>query len=75
MQTRLDTDLEEEQDDGDLGEEERLGIHLIQAEHRRADDDAPEDLANNRRLSDPFEDLVSQLRREQQPEQLEQDLG
>ena len=61
--------------DTDLGEEHRLGVDLVPAEHSRSHHDAGQDLADHRRLPQPLEDLVPDLRGEQQNEELTQHVG
>ncbi len=75
MEAGLDAHLEQEQDDADLGEERRLGVDLVDAEDGGTDDDAAQDLADDRSAGRSAEDLVPDLRRQEDREELEQDLG
>ena len=75
MEAGLEAHLEQEQDDADLGEQLRLGVDLVDAEDGGTGHDAAQDLADDRWLADPAEDLVPDLRRQENREELEQDLG
>ena len=72
---RLEADPEEEEDDAELGEDAQHLADLDPAEDRGADEDAAEDLADDRRLADPLEQLVAELGREQDEEEVGEDRG
>ncbi len=74
-EARLESDPEQQKDDAELGEhvEHRAEVH--EPEHRRADEDAREDLADDGRLVDALEQLVPELRREQDDEDVGQCAG
>jgi len=75
VESSLEADLEQEEDDADLGEQLGLGIDLVDAQDRGPGHHSAQNLADHRRLADPAEDLVAHLRRQQDREELEQDLG
>ena len=72
---RLQADPEEQEDDAELGEDPQHLADLDQAEHRGTDQNPAEDLADDRRLADPLEDLVAELGREQDQEEVGEDPG
>ena len=74
-QPRLEADPEEQEDDAELGEHVEHLAEVDEPEHRRPDEDAREDLADDRRLVDPLEQLVAELRREQDDEDVGQRAG
>ena len=74
-QIRLQADLEEEDDDPDLGQGvEDLGL-VDQAEHSRPDQHARQQLAQDGRLADALHRLAGQLGREPDDRQAEQELA
>jgi len=75
VEPRLDPDLEEQEYDADLGEERRLAVHLVPAENGGADEDSGQDLPDDWWLADALEDLIADLGREEQDEELAEDLG
>ena len=72
---RLQPDPEEEEDDAQLGEDPQHLADLDPAQDRWPDEDAAEDLADDRRLPESLEDLVSELRRDQHQEEVGEDRG
>ena len=72
---RLQPDPEEQEDDAELGEDPQHLADLDQPQHRGPDQDPAEDLADDRRLPDPLEDLVAELGREQDQEEVGEDPG
>jgi hypothetical protein len=58
---RLQPDPEEQEDDAELGEDAQHLVDLDQPQDRGPDQDAAEDLADDRRLVDPLEELVAEL--------------
>ena len=72
---RLQPDPEEQEDDAELGEDPQHLADLDQAQHRGPDQHPAEDLADDRRLPDPLEDLVAELGREQDEEEVGEDFG
>ena len=74
-QPRLEADPEQQEDDPELGEDLEHLARLDEPEDRRADEHAGEDLADDRRLAQAPEELVAELRREQDDEQIGEDRG
>ena len=58
---RLQTDPEEQEDDPELGKDPQHLADLDQSQNRGPDQYPAEDLADDRRLPDPLEDLVAEL--------------
>ena len=67
----LEADLEQQQDDAELRERLQRLAGVDPAEHRRADDDARDDLADDRGNVHPVGELGRDLRREQHDEDVE----
>ena len=73
-QIHLEPDLEQQQDDADLAERaQRLVGRADEAEHRRADHDAGEDLADDRGHTDALGAFRRELRRDEHDEDVEED--
>ena len=70
---RLQPDPEEQEDHTQLGEHLEHLACLHQAEHGGPDEDSGENLADDRRLADPLEDLVAELRRKEHQEEVGED--
>jgi hypothetical protein len=71
----LQADPEQQEDDTELGEDLQHLAGLDEAEHRGADDDAGQDLADDRRLPDPLEQLVPELGGQEHQEQVRERAG
>ena len=70
----LEPDLQQQQDDAELGEHlEHLG-RADEPEHGRADEHAGDDLADDRRHLDPLRDLRGDLRRDEHDQDVPKDL-
>ena len=69
----LEADFEQQQDHAELGERLQRLAAVHPAEHRRPDDDAGDDLADDRRQSHAVRELGRNLGREQDDEDVEQD--
>ena len=72
---RLEPDPEQQEDDAELGEDLEHLAEVDEPEDGRPDEDAGEDLADDRRLVDPLEQLVAELRGEQDDEEVGQRAG
>ncbi len=70
---RLQPDPEEQEDDAELGEDPQHLVDLDQPQHRRPDQEPAEDLADDRRLPDPLEDLVAELGGDEDEEEVSED--
>ena len=73
-QARLQPDPEQQWDDAQLGEDLDKLAGLDEAKDGRADQQAREDLADERRLAQAAKQLVAELRGEQHDEQVRQDV-
>ena len=75
-EVHLHADLDEQQQHAELGEhaeaDAALAVEVDEPEHRRADDDAGDDLAEHGRDADPLGALRGELRRDDDHEQVEQ---
>ena len=75
-EVHLHADLEQQEDDADLAERaEHLVVAADQVEHRRADEDAGDDLADDGRDADALGDLGRQLGGDEDDQDVAEDLG
>ena len=72
-QVHLQADLEQQQDDAELGERVDDFVRFDEAEHRRPDEDAGDDLGDDGRDVDAVRDLGGDLGRDEHDEDVEQD--